>query len=152
MDGVLANFDKKKEEVFGKGYVKDSNFWSTIHGNYSRWFAELEPMKDMKLLYDFCKSFNPIVLTAASRSNLYRITQQKIHWVHQHLGVEVPVIVCMRKHKKDYASKESCLIDDNEDNIKEFRLHGGQAILHKSAALTIAELVVTIDGAKGLNI
>lgn len=143
MDGVLADFDKKRQEVFG-GFPPfdetNKEMWALIHAKYPNWFFELEPMHDFKLLWEYCKPFKPVILTALSRSNVYRIAQQKIKWIHTWCGSDVPVIVCMRSHKKDYASTESVLVDDHADNIKQFSLHGGIGILHKSAALSIAEL------------
>lgn len=155
MDGVLADFDKKRQEVFGElpegsqfgkipDQLQDREMWATIHAKYPNWFLELEPMHDFELLWNYCKPMKPIVLTTLSRSNVYRITQQKIKWIHKNLGSDVPVIVCMRSHKKDYASTESILVDDHLDNIKQFQLHGGIGILHKSAALSIANLSLVI--------
>lgn len=142
MDGVLADFDKKKFAVFGPKAmdIEDREMWTIVHNEYPNWFLELEPMPDMKLLWNFTRPHKPIVLTALSRTNPYRIVQQKIQWVHKHLDHDVPVIVCMRSHKKDYANTDAILVDDHEDNVKQFSLHGGVGILHKTAALSIAAL------------
>lgn len=145
MDGVLADFDKRKAEVFGTLDVDDRVLWPYIRKNHPNWFRELDPMIDMPLLWQFCKPHKPIILTACSRTGagegaLYRTVQNKIDWIHGHLGDDVPVIVCMRTHKKDYASADAILVDDHEDNVKQFSLHGGIGILHKSAAMSIVAL------------
>lgn len=142
MDGVLADFDKKKYEVFGPKVdkLKEQEFWKLVWENHPNWFFELEPMPDMELLWGYTKRFKPIILTAASKSHPYAIVTQKQAWVKKWLGSDVPVIVCFRSHKKDWAAKDAILVDDHADNIKEFTLHGGMGILHTSAANSIAAI------------
>lgn len=147
MDGVLADFDKKKREAFGNIYdnydgYADKEMWKKIHNLYPTWFYDLPPMEDAMLLWEFCKPHKPIILTAASKvQRLHDVIQQKVAWIHKHLKPMPPVIVCMRSHKKDYASTDAILVDDHKDNIDQFNLHGGVGILHKSAALSIVQLV-----------
>jgi 5'(3')-deoxyribonucleotidase len=120
--------------------MDDKVMWGKIWTNWPDWFATLDPMPDMELLWNYTKHMKPIVLTAASRINVYSTVQQKIAWVHHHLGPDVPVIVCMRSHKKDYANSDAILIDDHKDNIKHFQQHGGTVFFHTTAAMSIAQL------------
>lgn len=145
MDGVLADFDRKKLEVFGKLDVADSHMWPIIHKDYPFWFYDLEPMKDMEVLRKFLHPHKPIVLTATPNPkwNLKRIrdvTYQKQEWVRWKVDGGWATIVCLRSQKKDWATPESILIDDHGGNVKAFVKAGGIGILHTSAQQTIKQL------------
>ena len=48
--------------------------------------------------------------------------------------------IVMRSQKQLYAKKNTILIDDYANNIREFNAKGGIGIRHKTASQTISEL------------
>lgn len=149
MDGVLADFDKKRDSLFPhfKGRSQDqmteeenNAFWHAIDTKYTDWFYSLDPMPDFDLLWDYCnKAFRPIILTALPRTRQYDAIQQKQAWLRKYCG-DVPVIACLRRHKADYGHGDAILVDDHHANVNAFTKRGGIGIFHKSAALSIAAL------------
>ena len=140
-DGVLADFDARKREVFGTDHVPDGILWNVINKYFPKYFEELLPMGGMRQLWDFCRSFNPTILTAIPKININQIDEQKRQWVWHWLGEEVPMIFCRRIEKQNYCTGPDCvLIDDNHKNCKEWRDKGGKAIQHVSAEKSIVHL------------
>jgi hypothetical protein len=89
---------------------------------------------------------DPIVLTAMSPRNAYRGTWQKQAWISKHFSqLTPPVIVCQRKHKQDWAMPNRVLIDDNEQNIKEWIKKGGIGVFYKNHKQAIEELEFVKD-------
>jgi hypothetical protein len=88
-------------------------------------------------LWDHISKYNPTILSAPSRQNDSRVG--KVDWVNRELP-GVPLILRSAKHKKDFASPNSILIDDRKDNIDGWIENGGEGIVHTSAAETIKTL------------
>jgi hypothetical protein len=144
MDGVLADFDRRKLEVFGRMDVPDDFMWETIHRSEPKWFLNL-PMfpgahELITYLLDNCGKFDSAILTAMSKKNIVSCAAQKQAWFRNYWNTALPVITCLRSHKQDYAQPGHVLIDDWPKNVDQFRKKGGIGILHKSAESTIAQL------------
>ncbi len=145
MDGVLADFDRRKLEVFGTLDVLDEEMWPEIHKNHPDWFFTLPKFPDHDW---FCAvlgagywDIDVAVLSAMPnprRGNVYNCLWGKSQWVKKHCGW--PAIFCVRSHKSTYATPDSILIDDLPQNIEDWRKKGGIGILHKSQKESIAEL------------
>jgi len=154
MDGVLVNFLKGIEKKLGHPhsetrYQKDSayrkRFWSTIM-KYSKdghefWF-ELEPMDDMRELWNYVKKYDPEILTATGTSTKKNAGEQKRKWIKKHLGSGVKVNVTEHGSQKgpEFGGENKILIDDQQKSIKPWKAAGGVGILHTSAAKTIKRL------------
>lgn len=150
-DGVLADFDAKKREIFGTDNVPDGIMWHVINKYFPYYFMDLVQMPDMKVLWDFCKSLNPTILTAIPKINVNSIDKQKKAWVEEFLGHNIPMIFCRRIEKQNYCTGPDCvLIDDNHKNCKEWRDKGGKAIQHVSAEKSIVHLKHFILSLQGL--
>lgn len=141
MDGVLCDFwnqflkftdykytIQEYEELYGYNGAKlivrewGEEFWSTM-----------EWMKDGKLLWNYIKKYNPIILTAPYEfESCY---EGKKKWIIDHLGIGIYYVIT--KDKEQYANKTSILIDDFHKNILPFERNGGHGILHTSALETI---------------
>ncbi len=148
MDGVLADFDRKRREVFGENPVDDETAWDIIFKQHPYWFLDLEPMWDIRELVEFLNPYDPIILTAIPKgNNHYRALAQKQAWLIN--WIYWPIICCQRRHKKDYAREfpdaPCILIDDSEQNIAEFKKAGGIGVLHTNANSTIKKLKVIIN-------
>jgi hypothetical protein len=96
-------------------------------------------MKDGKRLWKYIEKHNPELLSAPSRQPDSRVA--KHDWVNKEL-LGVHLILRSAKHKKDFATPKSILIDDRLDNIQGWREAGGIGIHHVSAKHTIDQLKV----------
>lgn len=148
MDGVLCDWEngykklsggKNFEEVeasIGKNEAEkifqsaDSDFWSNL-----KW------EKGGKELFDFCKkNFSKIKILSTSGAKEDKILHKKVKdgklkWLKKNAPSISPsdiVIVTNRRLKKKYAKSNSILIDDNDNNIKDWENSGGIGILHDS--------------------
>lgn len=147
MDGVLCNFEKKYEEMFGRTprEARDKKEfnpdWKTFIKEKS--FEKLEWNPGGKELLAYVRSLNvPIEILSSSGGERYygEVTAQKIHWLRNH-GIDYKAnIVPGRKRKKEYATEDTILIDDTDDVIEDFIHAGGIGILHKDSGKTIERL------------
>ena len=141
MDGVLVDFDKGYKELTGEELTgvhrNDTDFWDPINkAGYDFWI-KLGWMGDGKRLWKYIEKYTPEILSAPSRQPASRIA--KNDWVKRELP-EVHLILRSAKHKKDFASSTSILIDDRVDNIADWVSAGGIGILHKNTEDTILQL------------
>jgi len=121
--------------------MEKETFWSSI-----------KPMHDAKLLWHFCRSYNPEILTAAptdrpgeTRFSLIRdrIAQDKRDSIHRHFDIIFPaerIHVCLRHEKSKFAAPGHILVDDTPGNCHEWTEAGGTAVLHTDAITTIKKL------------
>ena len=142
LDGVLIDFKKGYEKLtgddLGNEHRNDTRFWDPINkAGYDFWI-NLEWMDDGHKLWDFISPYNPEILSAPSRQTESRVA--KHDWVERELP-GTHLILRSAEHKKDFASPNSILIDDREDNIKGWIDAGGIGILHTSADDTINALI-----------
>jgi FMN phosphatase YigB (HAD superfamily) len=141
MDGVLVDFNKGYFKLTGHQldgvHRTDTHFWDPINkAGYDFWI-NLEWMPDGKELWSYIEKYGPKLLSAPSRQPDSRIA--KHDWVNRELP-DVHLILRSAKHKKDFASPTSILIDDRVDNIADWVGAGGIGILHKNTEDTILQL------------
>lgn len=149
MDGVLANFDKQYELLFGVRPVDTKNrtkhFWSHwdvfITGNN---FTKLELMPGAKTLMKACDLLKvPIeILTSTGNIKYYdSIAAQKTEWLKSHNIVYKPNFVAGGANKAKFAHPWNILIDDTPKVVDAYVSAGGTAILHKDANVTVKQLL-----------
>jgi FMN phosphatase YigB (HAD superfamily) len=141
MDGVLVDFDKGYKKLTGNSlngeHRSDTDFWDPINNAGYDFWINLEWMGDGKKLWKYIEKYNPKLLSAPSRQEDSRVA--KLDWAHKELpGVQL--ILRSAKHKKDFATPNSILIDDRLDNIIGWREAGGIGIHHINTPQTIQEL------------
>lgn len=144
LDMVLVDFNHRFKEysggihpkVYHEKYGEDS-FWKLITDAGVNFWVGIPWLRDGKLLWRYVKKYDPKILSAPSRHESSFIGKRI--WVKKHLmGVEL--ILCPASEKQKYATPESILIDDNTQNIQEWKSSGGIGILHKSYDKTLKEL------------
>jgi FMN phosphatase YigB (HAD superfamily) len=141
MDGVLVDFNDGYFKLTGHEldgvHRTDVHFWDPINrAGYDFWI-NLKWMSDGEELWSYIEKYGPKLLSAPSRQPDSRVA--KHDWVNRELP-GVRLILRSAKHKKDFATPTSILIDDREDNINDWVGAGGVGILHKSAKDTISQL------------
>jgi len=139
MDGVLANFNKKYEEVFGidpalvakQSAESDKNFQEFILGHH---FVNLEYMPNAKRLLEFVDGLDvDIEILSSSGGALHHeeVEMQKKIWLNSKL-IHYPVNIVPGGSKKAlFAAPDRVLIDDTERVVNKYREVGGVAILHR---------------------
>lgn len=147
MDGVLCDFEKKYFTLFNET-PSETRDKKTFNPNWKEFvkgenFSKLDWYPGGKELLEFIKQF-PIDVEILSSSGGERfhaeVRTQKINWLRTH-GIKYRAnIVSGRKHKKDYATPETILIDDTEDVVNSFNEAGGHGILHKDIKKTKEKL------------
>lgn len=141
LDGVLTDFIRGYYELTGidiSGQFHDSeNFWEPINNAGYDFWINLKWTKDGRKLWNYIKKYNPEILSSPSRQNDSRVA--KHDWVKRELP-GVHLILRSPNHKKEFADKNSILIDDRTSNIKSWNEAGGIGILHTTADETIKQL------------
>jgi 5'(3')-deoxyribonucleotidase len=144
MDGVLADFSAAAREVFGM----EPEEFEKIHGQEEFWrlinedphfFINLQPMKDMRQLYESVKHLNPTILTGIPR-NMDAYENQKHMWAEKHFGKEQRIICCRASKKHTFCTPGDILIDDRPRYRKKWEQAGGVWITHRSAEQSLDEL------------
>ena len=151
MDGVLADFEKRYQELFGRTprEARDNkefnpDWTAFVEGGN---FATLDTWKDSGKLLSFINDLvkqNLVTVEILSSSGGKKfheqVKEQKKKWLRSHGITYKANIVPGRKLKKNYADENSILIDDTEDVIEDFNNAGGYGILHKDVDETIHDV------------
>jgi len=147
MDGVIADFDKRYQELFKistKEAERDKK-WVQFFNQFiqDRHFATLDLMPEAIELMDYLKGTGIPITILSSTSSEKRdgeIRPQKMEWLKKH-KIDFPVILVPGAHlKKDYATPDSILIDDTSKNIDDWRREGGVGILYTDYVSCVAML------------
>lgn len=150
LDGVIVNFADHAKLITGidinKAGKEDRNkFWKHI-GRYVKqgnpFFAAMSPMEDAFHLWNYVLKYKPTILSATG--HIFGAGNEKRAWVRDHLGstaADNAIFVRNSRDKAKYASPTSILIDDRTKSIAPWVEAGGIGILHKTAELTIRELM-----------
>lgn len=145
MDGVLADFKKKWDELYGQGqYEKfDRSRFNDFVSNHE--FAVLDLMPDAESLIKYLdEKWNhvpiEILSSTANENHSETISQQKRTWLNRHDIGWKGNFVPGKKYKYTYAEPGYVLIDDDKQNIEDWSKAGGIGILHRDAMTTIALL------------
>lgn len=141
LDGVLVDFNKGYYDLtkidIGTTHRTDSDFFLPITNAGSKYWENLEWMVDGKELWDYIEKYDPDLLSAPTRDHS-SIVGKKL-WCERELP-GVTLLLRNAKHKKDFASPNSILIDDREENVKSWIDAGGVGILHINTNKTIKQL------------
>jgi hypothetical protein len=152
MDGVLANFDKKYEELFKQSpkLSRENKEWSTNWHDFIMGcnFEKLDWFPGAQQLLLFLRKHPEVEVEILSSSGGQKyheeVSRQKKVWLKLHHIAYKPNIVPGRKVKSEYAGKGIILIDDTPDVIDAFNAAGGIGILHKDVGKTLEVLKVML--------
>jgi hypothetical protein len=159
MDGVLVDFERGASQLLGKD-------WNSFKGEVSQaerdkitfesedFWENLPPMPDFQQLWDFISPNNPNILTAYPYRHTGKVAESlckdgKWKWNLKYTFTPRDKFhVVLRSDKQLYATGicthnrviPNVLIDDREENIKEWDKNRGIGILHKNAEDTIQQL------------
>lgn len=141
--GVIKIFPEFVEGVTEANKKQDARMWSRIskyQQNGGEFWYDLQPMSDAFVLWDFIKTYNAEILTAAGQPH-FKAGPQKLRWISEKFGADVKVHVVQRAvEKARFATPTAVLIDDKRKALDPWIAAGGIGILHTSAESTIAQL------------
>lgn len=149
MDGVLADYYKRYNKLYGKlpsdPIASKKHFFDNwdnfVLGNN---FTKLDLMPGALTLLKACKMFNvPIEILSSTGTAKYHteVAAQKTKWLHDH-GINFKTnFVDGGEKKAKYAEPWNILIDDTPEVVKAYRKAGGTAILHTDVDTTIKKLL-----------
>lgn len=147
LDGVLAGFEEKLKDAFGKSREEMSKgeLWGRIkkyNEEVEPWFANLPKREDADELFQYVtNNFDNVQILTATGKTPSDAAQQKREWVKKNYGAEVVVnTVQSANDKAVYANPRAILIDDREKSIKPFIKAGGYGILHRDTTSTINKM------------
>lgn len=143
-DGVLADFDKRAEEILGmrsrefEAIHGSKAFWKTIYSTPD-FFYGLDKMPDADKLVDAVKHLDPVILTGKPYGGWAE--GQKLRWRDEHFP-DLPMIVCLSKDKFTHMhhDKDNILVDDTLKYAHIWEEAGGTFIHHTSAEDSIRQL------------
>jgi hypothetical protein len=141
-DGVLVDFERGFEMFYGKRHDEVPEFvmWKIIKNNMSHW-EQLPAMPGALQLWAYIAPHSPTILTGCPTSGKQQAIDGKTIWKNRELGLHVPIIADLSRHKPKYMKAPGdILIDDMEKNITRWVEAGGVGVLHTDAASTIEKL------------
>lgn len=148
-DGVLADFDKRFEEIFGispwtfQDQNGDARFWADLR-DHPEFYRNLPLIPDAKALYQAVKHLNPIILTGLPRSGSWAEAQKQA-WAKEHFP-GVPVICCLSINKRDHMQPGDVLVDDRTKYRHLWEQAGGIFIHHESAEQSVPQILKIFAG------
>ena len=156
LDGVVADFDGRVKELFGKSMSEfpSSEIWGKI-GQVEHFYLSLDPLPKYKTLFDHLMNLHEAgtihleVLTSLPlpTNNLITAADDKIAWSASYLcpSIKVNTVIGGQFKAKFVKQPNDVLIDDTLRNIVEWRKSNGVGIHHISNAETIIELSTLLD-------
>jgi hypothetical protein len=145
LDGVLADFDHRIQELTGKhpSLLDNKVLWSAASRAHG-FFEHLPWMGDGKELWYFCEPLKPVIITGLPRGNWAEA--QKRAWCQRELGADILVETCDAKDKSVFAKKHyqapiiPVIVDDREKHKQAWEIAGGIFIVHTSTSTSIEAL------------
>lgn len=144
MDGVLCDFDKRFDQLFGKSpkEVEDTKgtgyFWAMIHRVGKKFWSRMDWTPNGQRLWNVISQHNPTLLTAPPRkqgdfNQLDPVTMEgKQEWADLNLNPSpAGIIFKSSKEKQQIAAEDVAagltpiLIDDRQDIIERWQAAGG---------------------------
>lgn len=137
MDGVVADFDRHVESVYGKSMddmtdTEKSRFWDAECVSY-RFFANAPPIQEGISLVKSIEAlgFDMAFFTSTGGQLQHvDIAKQKLDFLQRYYIGHLPVVFATgTKSKASFANDRAVLVDDREKVVNAFRANGGTAFL-----------------------
>lgn len=141
-DGVLADFDRGAEAVFGvpprvfeqrHGRVR---FWARL-AQTPDFFYQLPLMPGATQLFAAVRHLHPVILTGLPRGDW--AAAQKVRWAAHHFP-GTKIITCFAADKRDHCLPGDVLVDDTLKYRHLWEEAGGLFIHHRDVEQTLKEL------------
>lgn len=135
MDGVIADFDSKIEELVGPNWksLPEKQLWKFLEDNHQDFFSLLDKMPQgdqlWKGILDIAKKANydvKILTAIPRRTSVPTAEKDKIDWFKKHYSTQHEVKIGPFSHDKwkHVKTPQDILIDDRADNIRDWEEKG----------------------------
>jgi hypothetical protein len=141
-DGVLADFDRGAEQVFGmrpRAFEKrygSGRFWARL-AKTPDFFATLPLMPGATELFAAVRHLHPVILTGLPRGNW--AAEQKVRWAAQHFP-GTRIITTLAADKRDHCAHGDVLVDDTLKYRHLWEAAGGIFIHYRGVEEALEEL------------
>jgi hypothetical protein len=148
MDGVLTDFEKRYDELFGvrpsEAQARTSHFWRFFEEFITTGqFKTLEKHKDADKLLHFVHTLGvPVEILSSSGGPKHHdcVVAQKEAWLRNNGITYKANIVPGGSKKAELAHPWHILVDDTLHVIEKYRAAGGTAVHHYDINVTLNEL------------
>ena len=113
-------------------------FWSVVEQGGIKFWSDMSWHPGGKKLWSYISNFDTEILSAPSKRVLKDCMKGKKMWISR-LG-SPKIHFRSKEKKKEFANKNSILIDDLKSNINDWNSSGGIGILHRTVNSTISQL------------
>lgn len=144
MDGVLSDFDGMlrqhwPDHVPFSNHLPNDIFWKRVKDIPDFWL-NMPKFPGADDLFNYINTFAlPMEILTAPASSDPRCKLQKEQWAEKH-GFKLPINFSKASEKRHFAKPGHVLIDDNENNVKDWIEDGGIGILHIDLESTLKQL------------
>jgi len=121
--------------------MSDEQFWKIVNDAGVEFWSKMQWTSNGKKLWNLIFPSNPTILSAYSKNGIHIIEGKKI-WIKNNVS-NARHILCLREEKQKFAHPNAILIDDREDNIREWEQSGGIGILYHDKNFDIIKLKIT---------
>jgi 5'(3')-deoxyribonucleotidase len=143
MDGVLVDFLNTLKEIFPEVDpewppkewdvhklfgVSENDMWDRVHALGDSFWADMPTYDWMEQLLDMVSELSDEWYISTSPSNHPSCVSGKLRWLQDAFGERFGNYF-LGRNKFVLANSKAILIDDNDDNVNDFREAGGKAIL-----------------------
>ena len=113
-------------EVLG---ISKDEFWAKMDAASATLWRDLDPYPWFEELVSMLREFASVTILSSPSRNP-ESASGKLHWLYRHLGKGRPFREFLLSQRKYLlAAPGRVLIDDSDAHTREFREHGGQAIV-----------------------
>ena len=132
-DDVPNNAAARYEKIHGT-----EAFWKVVEDGGLKFWSDMSWMPGGKKLWSYISKLDTEILSAPSKRVLQTCMKGKKMWCSK-LG-SPKIHFRSASKKREFANKNSILIDDLKSNISAWNASGGVGIHHKTTNSTIAQL------------
>ena len=132
-DDVPNNAASRYEKIHGT-----EAFWKVVEDGGLKFWSDMSWMPGGKKLWSYISKLDTEILSAPSKRVLQTCMKGKKMWCSK-LG-SPKIHFRSASKKREFANKNSILIDDLKSNISAWNASGGVGIHHKTTNSTIAQL------------
>lgn len=142
MDGVCAAWTEAVFDLYGQKCpegampydihdtlgVKEDDMWARINALGVDWWAALPPYPWFRDLFSALHAIGPRVVFLTSPCTEGHSAAGKVRWIRKHVAPDYRDYVITSK-KYLLARPGTVLVDDSEDKLADFAMHGGNAVV-----------------------
>lgn len=144
LDGVTADIAAGFKNLYGIDLIPSIRIdWCDVSCRCPDFFSRLPKCMNVNLILDRVKlmtDYNLSVLSICPTPMGRQGKLDKINWVKQHIGKDIPVIVTFSDDKSTFCEYGDILIDDDKKHERKWIWKGGIFIHHIHVRTTLDQL------------